>query len=78
MEDLYCGWHWVDFFKSSLVRSKLCRPLGWGVSGREVSGYRTLRWSVFESGRKNKEGGSAKMQQTKAEGKEFREKEKGD
>ena len=48
------------------MRSKLCRPLGWGVPGREVSDYKDLGWSVLESGRKSKKVRVAKMQQTKS------------
>ena len=48
------------------MRSKLYRPLGWGVPEERSVTTRTLRWSVLESGRKSRKVRVAEMQQTKS------------
>lgn len=50
------GCRWVDFFKGSLVSSKLCRPLGWGVPGREVSDYKDLEMERIGEWKEEQEG----------------------
>lgn len=60
------------------MRSKLCRPLGWGVSGREVSDYKDLEMECVREWKEEQgRSGLLKCSRQRAEGKEFREKEKG-